>query len=125
VPGGLLGIGDLHAAMGDGEVSGTGVEIRGETTARIDLIEGAAPKRPWMETETDWIGTGQGETLEIAVEEAVDQLTGILQEKLDLTRTEAFLLVSARGDVRIGQAARIKGCDATVYALFPKNAERL
>jgi hypothetical protein len=48
-----------------------------------------------------------------------------LQEKLDLTRTEAFLLVSARGDVRIGQAARIKGCDATVYALFPKNAERL
>jgi amidase len=125
VPGGLLGIGDLHAAMGDGEVSGTGVEIRGETTARIDLIEGAAPKRPWMETATDWIATGQGETLEIAVEEAVDQLTGILQEKLDLTRTEAFLLVSARGDVRIGQAARIKGCDATVYALFPKNAERL
>lgn len=125
VPGGLLGIGDLHAAMGDGEVSGTGVEIRGETTARIDLIEGAAPTRPWMETATDWIATGQGETLEIAVEEAVDQLTGILQEKLDLTRTEAFLLVSARGDVRIGQAARIKGCDATVYALFPKNAERL
>jgi amidase len=125
VPGALLGIGDLHAAMGDGEVSGTGVEIRGETTARIDLIEGAAPRRPWMETATDWIATGQGETLEIAVEEAVDQLTGILQEKLDLTRTEAFLLVSARGDVRIGQAARIKGCDATVYALFPKNAERL
>jgi amidase len=125
VPGALLGIGDLHAAMGDGEVSGTGVEIRGETTARIDLIEGAAPKRPWMETETDWIATGQGETLETAVEEAVDNLTGILQEKLGLTRTEAFLMVSARGDVRIGQAARIKGCDATVYALFPKSVERL
>lgn len=125
VPGALLGIGDLHAAMGDGEVSGTGVEIRGETTVRIDLIEGAAPSRPWMETETDWIATGQGETLEIAVEEAVDQLTGILQDKLDLTRTEAFLLVSARGDIRIGQAARIKGCDATVYALFPKDVERL
>ncbi len=29
VPGALLGIGDLHATMGDGEVSGTGVEIRG------------------------------------------------------------------------------------------------
>lgn len=125
VPGGLLGIGDLHATMGDGEVSGTGVEIRGETTARIDLIKGAAPNRPWMETETDWIATGQGETLESAVEEAVENLTVILQEKLDLTRTEAFLLVSARGDVRLGQAARIKGCDATVYALFPKSVERL
>ncbi len=125
VSGALLGIGDLHATMGDGEVSGTGVEIRGETTARIDLVKGAAPNRPWMETDTDWIATGQGETLEIAVEEAVDNLTRIIQEKLDLTRTEAFLMVSARGDVRIGQAARIKGCDATVYALFPKSAERL
>jgi amidase len=125
VPGGLLGIGDLHASMGDGEVSGTGVEIRGATTARVDLVKGAAPSRPWMETETDWIATGQGETLEIAVEAAVGNLATILQEKLDLTRTEAFLLVSARGDVRIGQAARIKGCDATVYALFPKSAERL
>ena len=125
VPGGLLGIGDLHATMGDGEVSGTGVEIRGETTVRVDLIEGAAPNRPWMETDTDWIATGQAETLEIAVEEAVGNLADILRDKLDLTRTEAFLLVSARGDVRIGQAARIAGCDATVYAVFPKSAERL
>lgn len=125
VPGALLGIGDLHATMGDGEVSGTGVEIRGETTVRVDLIEGAAPKRPWMETATDWIATGQGATLEIAVEEAVDELTQIIEKRLDLTRTEAFLLVSARGDVRIGQAARIRGCDATVYAVFPKAVERL
>jgi amidase len=125
VPGGLLGIGDLHASMGDGEVSGTGVEIRGATIARVDLVKGAAPNRPWMETATDWIATGQGETLEIAVEQAVENLTNILQDKLNLTRSEAFLLVSARGDVRIGQAARIKGCDATVYALFPKSAERL
>lgn len=125
VPGGLLGVGDLHATMGDGEVSGTGVEIRGETTVKIDLIEGAAPNRPWMETATDWIATGQGATLEIAVEEAVGNLADILKEKLDLTRSEAFLLVSARGDVRIGQAARIPGCDATVYAVFPKSAERL
>lgn len=125
VLGGLLGIGDLHATMGDGEVSGTGVEIRGETTVRVELIEGAAPKRPWMETATDWIATGQGATLEIAVEEAVGNLADILRDKLDLTRTEAFLLVSARGDIRIGQAARIAGCDATVYAVFPKTAERL
>lgn len=125
VPGALLGVGDLHASMGDGEVSGTGVEIRGETTVRVDLIEGAAPNRPWMETATDWIATGQGETLEIAVEEAVGNLADILKNKLDLTRSEAFLLVSARGDVRIGQAARIRGCDATVYAVFPKSAQRL
>lgn len=125
VPGALLGIGDLHASMGDGEVSGTGVEIRGETTVRVDLVKGAAPSRPWMETATDWIATGQGSTLELAVAEAVGQLVDIIERELDVTRSEAFLLVSARGDVRIGQAARIAGCDATVYALFPKSAERL
>lgn len=120
VPGGLLGIGDLHASMGDGEVSGTGVEIRGEVIARVDLVKGATIARPWIETEDSWIATGQGETLEEAVHEAVEGLTQLLMEKLSLSRSDAFMLVSARGDVRIGQAARIKGCDATVSAAFPK-----
>jgi amidase len=121
VPGALLAIGDLHAAMGDGEVSGTGVEIAGEATVRVDLHKGEAPPRPWIETAADWIATGQGPTLEAAVEQAVAGLTALLMNRLDLDRTTAFLLVSARGDVRIGQCARISGCDATVSAAFPKS----
>src|SRR5215217_2442963 len=42
VPGALLAIGDVHASMGDGEVSGTGIEINAEVTARVDLRPGAA-----------------------------------------------------------------------------------
>jgi len=125
VPGALLAIGDLHASMGDGEVSGTGVEIAGEVTVQVDVIPGAAPARPWIETATDWITTGSGPNLEDAVEMAVEELTGLLSSRLGLSRTEAFLLVSARGDVRIGQCARIPGLDATAYALFPKSVERL
>jgi amidase len=120
VPGALLAIGDVHAAMGDGEVSGTGVEIAGEVTVRVGLLKGAAPARPWIETADDWVTTGQGATLEAAVEEAVEGLTALLMDRLGLDRTTAFLLISARGDVRIGQCARIAGCDATVYAMFPK-----
>lgn len=125
VPGALLAIGDLHASMGDGEVSGTGVEIAGEVTVQVEVIPGAAPARPWIETATDWITTGSGPTLEDAVEMAVAEMTGLLASRLGLSRTEAFLLVSARGDVRIGQCARIRGLDATAYALFPKAVERL
>ncbi len=125
VPGALLAIGDLHASMGDGEVSGTGVEIAGEVTLQVDVIPGAAPSRPWIETAADWITTGSGPTLEDAVEMAVAELTGLLILRLGLSRTEAFLLVSARGDVRIGQCARVPGLDATAYALFPKAVERL
>ena len=125
VPGALLAIGDVHASMGDGEVSGTGVEIAGEVTGRVDLVPGAAPARPWIETAEEWITTGSGPSLEDAVEMAVEELTHLLMTQFGLSRTEAFLLVSARGDVRIGQCARIPGLDATVYAVFPNSAKRL
>jgi amidase len=125
VPGALLAIGDVHAAMGDGEVSGTGIEIGAEVTVRVDVLPGAAPIRPWLETAADWITTGSGPTLEDAVEMAVEELTRLLMAQLGLDRTEAFLLVSARGDVRIGQCARISGLDATAYAMFPKATEVL
>jgi amidase len=125
VPGALLAIGDVHAAMGDGEVSGTGVEIAAEVTIQVDLEPGAAPTRPWIESATDWVTTGNAPTLDEAAEIAVNELTRLLMTRLDLTRTDAFLLVSARGDVRIGQCARIPGIDATAYAMFPKSVDRL
>ena len=32
-PGGMFAAGDMHASMGDGEISGTGVEIAGRSTS--------------------------------------------------------------------------------------------
>ena len=106
--GALLAIGDVHASMGDGEVSGTGVEIAGEVTVRVDVVPGAASARPWIETAGDWVTTGNGATLEDAVEMAVEGLTRLLIAHFELSRTDAFLLISARGDMRIGRCARIK-----------------
>lgn len=123
--GALLAIGDVHASMGDGEVCGTGVEINGEVTTRVTVLPGKAPERVWVETPEDWATTGQGESLDDAVRMAVEGMTKMLMERFDLDQTEAFLLVSARGDVRIGQCARIPGCDCTAYVLFPKDVERL
>ncbi len=125
VEGALLAIGDVHASMGDGEVSGTGIEIAGEVTVRVEVEPGAAPARPWIETDADWITTGSGPTLEDAVEMAVAELAQLLMTQLGISRTDAFLLVSARGDVRIGQCARIRGLDTTAYAVFPRAVERL
>ncbi|CAN5748192.1 acetamidase/formamidase family protein [soil metagenome] len=125
VPGGLLAIGDVHASMGDGEVSGTGVEISGEVMVSVTLFKGKAPKRPWIETDESWISTGQGENLDDAVHESVEEMIVILMRELKLDRTDAYLLISARGDVRIGQSARIKGCDETAYIVFGKDIIRL
>jgi amidase len=117
VPGAGLALGDVHAAMGDGEVSGTGVEINAEVTARIELRPGQAHPRPWIETPEAIISTGSAPTLEAAVRIAVDGLIGLLQERRPLSRTEAYMLISGYGDVHIGQSCG--GLDATVYASFP------
>ena len=125
VHGALLAIGDVHASMGDGEVSGTGVEIAGEVTVRVDVVPGAGSSRPWIERAGDLVSTGSGATLEDAVEMAVEGVTRLLIARFQLSRTEAFLLISARGDVRIGQCARIEGLEATAYAVFPKGVTLL
>jgi amidase len=119
VPGALLALGDVHASMGDAEVSGTGIEINAEVTARVELRPGAAQPRPWIEVDGLIAATSSAPTLAAAVSLATDGLTRLLGERLGVSRTEAFLLISAYGDVRIGQACDPGGLDCTVYACFP------
>jgi amidase len=123
LPGGLLALGDVHASMGDGEVSGTAVEISGRVTVRLDLVKEAGTARPWFETPEAWITCGVADDLEVAVRLAVAEMATFLQARLNVSRPEAFLLVTARGDVRIGQSARC-GIEQTVRVLFPKIAAR-
>ena len=119
VEGALLALGDVHAAMGDAEVTGTGVEINAEVTVRVEVLPGAAHARPWIEVDGQIAATGSAPTLEAAVSIATDGLVTLLGERLPLTRTEAYMLVSAYGDVHIGQACTPGGLDPTVYACFP------
>jgi amidase len=118
VPGALLALGDVHAAMGDGEVSGTGIEINAEVTATVDLTPGRGAARPWIETPTAVVTTASAPTIEVAVRLAVGDLVRLVGERYALSRAEAYTLVSAYGDVRIGQSCG--GLDATVYVTFPR-----
>ena len=58
VPGALWSLGDVHGAMGDGEITFIGLEICAEVTVRVDVQKNAAPRRPLIETATHWITTG-------------------------------------------------------------------
>ncbi|MCC6626245.1 MAG: hypothetical protein IT340_02465, partial [Chloroflexi bacterium] len=84
-----------------------------------ELAPGAGRARPWIEVDGLIAATGSAPTLEAAVSLAVDGLVGLLIERLGVTRTEAFLLTTTLGDVRIGQACAPGGLDATIYACFP------
>jgi len=51
VPGALLYMGDGHAAMGDGEVAGTGIEIPMRVRLQVNVIKGKAIRWPRFENE--------------------------------------------------------------------------
>ncbi len=50
VPGALLQMGDVHAAMGDAELCGTGIEIPAEITVKVSLVKGFELHWPVLET---------------------------------------------------------------------------
>jgi acetamidase/formamidase len=83
------------------------------------LVKQTGLQRPWFETADCWLTYGTAADLEEAVRLAVGEMASFLQQRLAISRPQAFLLITARGDMRIGQSARC-GIDQTVRVLFPK-----
>src|SRR3954463_5781458 len=54
-PGGKISVGDMHAAMVDGEICFTGVEIAGEVDIRFDLLKGKQATWPVTELSDRWV----------------------------------------------------------------------
>ncbi|MFN8445437.1 MAG: acetamidase/formamidase family protein [Caldilineaceae bacterium] len=120
VPGALLGIGDLHAAMGDSEITMVGAEVAAHVTVRINLLKNQACSRPWLENPHEWITTGDhldpGQACRIAAEE----MTTLLQRDLNVSFAEAYMLMSAWGDVQLCQMCEPNQGFTTARAVFPK-----
>jgi amidase len=107
VPGALLGLGDVHASMGDGEISMVGFEIRAEVTAKVDLQKGATITRPWIETaDGRWVTTGDDPDPEQAMRIAVEEMVNRVMRAWGLSFEEAYMLVTARADLIICQACQ-------------------
>lgn len=122
VPGGLLALGDCHAGMGDGELSGAGLDINTETTATVDLLPDAALDRPLVETDDAWIAYGHASGVAEAIRMAARTMVELIAGHLGVAREAAFVLVSAAGDAHAGQAAALPGVEETAYLAFPRPA---
>lgn len=118
VEGALLCIGDVHATMGDGELTGGGVDINAEVTVRVSVLTGRQWRHPWLETRDNWVTIANAPELKEAIRLATSDMATLLAEKLGLSREEGFILIGARGDARPGQAAEL-GMDATARVAFP------
>jgi acetamidase/formamidase len=105
--------------MGDGELTGGGIDIRAEVAVRVQVDKGQARSRPWIETAEAWMVCANAPELPEAIRQATSDMTTFLAGRLRIDREEAFMLIAARGDIKVGQAANL-GMDATVRLSVPK-----
>ncbi|HZT33577.1 MAG TPA: acetamidase/formamidase family protein [Bryobacteraceae bacterium] len=104
VPGALLSLGDVHAAMGDGEVTMIGLEIAAEVTITVNLAKGETLARPWIEFGELWITTGEDMDTNRALRIACDEMVSLLMRRLGISFEEAYMLASVRADLAICQS---------------------
>jgi len=102
--GGLLTIGDCHAAMGDGEATASAVECAFDATFRVTIEERCKVRRPVVTTATEVMTTGEGETMEAATQMAIQGMADLLVDTLGIDDTEAAMLLACAADVRTGLA---------------------
>lgn len=103
VPGGLLAIGDLHAVMGNGEVSTCGIETAGEVEVRVTLVKDMNIPMPLLNTETEYITIASAVTLDEAADNACLKMHALLSMLTELEPEEINMLMSATGNLEICQ----------------------
>ncbi|MFC1953357.1 acetamidase/formamidase family protein [Chloroflexota bacterium] len=117
VVGAYLAFGDVHAAQGDGELCGIGLETTAEVTIQVDIINGRKLEWPHMQDDKYLMTTGSGRPLIDCVRLAYVQLITWLIDEHGFDKWEAYQIVSQVGTMRIGN---IVDPNFTVVAKFPK-----
>jgi amidase len=120
-PGGMFAVGDMHAAMGDGEICGTGVEIAGEVTVRFGLLKGKQAIWPVTELAASWVAHGTaGADVRDALGEACMEAARLLVDQWGFTQEEAYVFLSVACDVNICQACQPSPFSTIARVSIPK-----
>jgi len=91
-PGALLGMGDAHGAMGDGEVVGTGLETSVDVSFTVDVIKGYATPQVRAETADYIISFGVSGSVPDSIQLATTQLAEWVKHDYKLNDSEIALL---------------------------------
>ncbi len=120
VPGALFSIGDAHAVQGLGEVCGTAVEAPMRIIYEVNLIKtGRKIEEPQYETETYYAVTGFATTIDEAAKKATGFMIDYLEAEHGLTRTDAYMLCSLAGDLKIAEVVDVPHMLVTMH--MPKS----
>jgi acetamidase/formamidase len=117
VAGGLVSIGDGHAAQGHGEVCVSAVETSLKGEVQIILHKGMHLKWPRAETATHYMTMGLNTDLDEAARLATSEMLDWLVAMKGLSRDDTYMLMSASMNLTVTQVVDVtKG----VHALMPK-----
>lgn len=116
--GALFSCGDGHGIQGDGEVCLTAIETALRGTFEFHLHKGKGWDYPRAETPTHLITMGLHEDLDTAARDALRRMIDWLAAISDLSRTDAYMLMSLAGDIRITQV--VNG-EKGSHAMLPKS----
>lgn len=117
VDGALFGCGDMHAVMGDGEVSVSGAEVAGYATVTLTALPELSVLNPLIENDTHFGIIVSAESLDKASELAVQQMVDLLASRTNESEADLVMLLSLVADVRVCQMV---DPEKTVRFMVPK-----
>ena len=102
--GARFALGDVHAAMGDGEICGAGVEVAASVRVRFGVIENHWDiATPLIEEKERFIFLYSASQLESAFYEGAAMVLRILQKATGWSEEKIYLLMSATCDFQVSQ----------------------
>ena len=117
--GALFFLGDVHAAQGDGEIAGTGIETSAEVTFTVRVLKGKRQGWPRGEDAEAIFTIGNARPLDQALQHATTEMLHWLAEDYGLDHTAAghVMAMSVRYDV-----ANVFNPAYSVACRIPKSA---
>ncbi len=103
VPGALLYIGDGHAAMGDGEIAGTAIEVPLRARFQVNVIKGQKINWPRFENEDAIMTVGAYHPVDDALRIAYTELIGWIHRDYGPSEMDAYELLTKVGHIRLSE----------------------
>src|ERR1700722_18142476 len=101
VAGALLYFGDGHAAMGDGEIAGSAIEVPMRSRLQVDLVKGKHTGWPRFENEKEIMAAGIYRPVDDALRIAFTELVAWIHADYGLSELDAYELLSKVGKIHL------------------------
>ena len=103
VPGALLAVGDVHAAMGYGEVLGTGIEIGSTVIMTVEVLKDKPLSHPVVETPHSLEIIVSGNDFDELCREATRSAIDLVCKRRSCGFDEAYAIVGQTSDLKVLQ----------------------